>query len=315
MPKAARDKLGNLGKIDVPTFDPDDVVLVDDKASALYDERVDNDYKESLVLNIMFAPEGVPQGIIEPLSGRRNRETGKIEIIDGRQRTKAAREANRRLKKQGLEPIRLPVWIKRASDQSAMGMLISANEHRTEDSAENRAKKIQRYIALGRDEKEVAVLLGVSESTVKNLLRLLDAPAAVRNAEAAGKISTSDSYKLAREAKTDPEQAKKMLAELLEKAPRTPGKKRSKNAKKAREIVRKTKTKKLGALLEASSEASEAKAEAKAGKKLENEVAEAIASWIEATWNAKGDWAGAPDQIPGLIRSGEWRKHGEKAAE
>jgi ParB family transcriptional regulator, chromosome partitioning protein len=294
MPKAARDKLGNKGKIDVYLFDPEDVVLVEEKDSALYDERVDNDFKESLVLNMMFAPDGVPQGVIETLSGRRNSETGKVEIIDGRQRTKAAREANKRLKKQGLEPIRLPVHIKRANDQRAMAMLISANEHRTEDSADARARKAQRYIDLGRDEKEVAVLLGVSESTVKNLLRLLDAPAAVRNAEAAGKISTSDAYKLARE---EPERAKEMLSELLEKAPRTPGKKRSKNAKKAREIVR----------------GSKAKSEARETRKLEKEVAESIAAWIEATWNSKGDWAGAPDQIPALIRSGEWRKH--RAAE
>jgi ParB family transcriptional regulator, chromosome partitioning protein len=295
MPKKSRDSLNNKGKIDVPTFDPNDVVLVEDKTSALYDERVENDYKESLVLNMMFAPDGVPQGVLKPLTGRRNSETGKIEIIDGRQRTKAAREANRRLKQRGFEPIWLPVWIKRANDQRAMGMLISANEHATEDSPINRAKKAQRYIDLGRDEKEVAVLLGMSESTVKNLLKLLDAPAVIRNAVDAGKITTSDAYRLSRE---EPDEAKKKLGELLEKAPRTPGKKRSKNAKKAREIVR-------------GSKASEAKSEARAEKKAENAVAEAIAVWIETTWDEKGDWAGAPSEIPKLIRSGEWRKRRE----
>jgi ParB family transcriptional regulator, chromosome partitioning protein len=133
------------------------------------------------------------------------------------------------------------------------------------------------------------VLLGMSESTVKNLLKLLDAPAVVRNAVDAGKITTSDAYKLARE---EPEVAKKKLDTLLEHAPRTPGKKRSKNAKKAREIVSGGKS-----------------SEARETKKLENGVAEAIAAWIEATWNEKGDWAGAPAQIPNLIREGEWRKH------
>ena len=38
-------------------------------------------------------------------------------------------------------------------------------------------------------------------------------------------------------------------------------------------------------------------------------MAEAIAAWIEATWNDKGDWGGAPAQIPKLIRSGEWKKY------
>jgi ParB family chromosome partitioning protein len=291
MPKAARDKLGNKGKIDVPTFDPDEVVLIDEKGVALYDERVENDYDEALVLNMMFEIDGVPQGVIEPLVGRRNAETGKVEIIIGRRRTKAAREANRRRKKKGLEPIWLPVHIKRANDQRALAMLISENEHRLDDTPMNRAKKAQRYIDLGRDEKEIAVLFGVSESTVKNMLKLLDAPAAVRNAVDAGKITTSDAYKLARE---EPEEARKKVNELIEHAPRTPGKKRSKNAKKARAIVSGGKAK--------SSEARET-------KKMEKEVAEAIAAWIEATWDEKGDWAGAPSQIPALIRSGEWKKH------
>jgi hypothetical protein len=51
-------------------------------------------------------------------------------------------------------------------------------------------------------------------------------------------------------------------------------------------------------------------------KKSENAVAEAIAAWIEATWNENGDWGGAPSEIPARIRSGDWReKGGEKAAE
>jgi hypothetical protein len=80
MPKAARDALNSKGKIDVYLFDPQD------KASALYDKRADNDFKESMVLNMMHEDDkGVPLGVIENLSGRRQAETGKVEIIDGRQ--------------------------------------------------------------------------------------------------------------------------------------------------------------------------------------------------------------------------------------
>jgi ParB family chromosome partitioning protein len=291
MPKASRDALGAKGRADVYLFDPDDLVLVEEETSVLYDDRVKGAFKESLVANILFAPDGVPQGVLKPLLLRRNAETGKCEVVDGRQRTKAAREANRRLKKQGLEPIRVPGILKRANDARLLGMLISSNEHSTEDSPMNRAKKAQRYIDLGRDEKEVAVLLGTSESTVKNLLRLLEAPAAIRNAVDAGKITTSDAYRLSRE---EPTEARKKLGELLEKAPRTPGKKRSKNAKKAREIV--------------GGAASSAKENAKETKKAENEVAEAIAAWIEATWN-EATWGGSPSEIPARIRNGEWRKY------
>ncbi len=288
MPKASRDALNAKGKTDVYYFDPADVVLVEDQKSALYDERVDNEVKEGLVLNMMFAPDGVPQGVLTVLAGRRNAETGKIEIVDGRHRTKAAREANKRLKKAGLEPIRLPVQLKRSNDQRLMAMMISANEHSTEDSPMNKAKKMQRYVELGRDEKELAALFGMSEASVKNHLRLLEAPAVVRNAVDAGKITASDAYKLARE---EPEEAKKKLGKLLEHAPRTPGKKRSKNAKKAREIV----------------SGNEARAKRSADEnRVEAWVVANIADWIEKTWNDE-TWGGAPREIPARIRAGEWR--------
>ena len=228
---------------------------------------------------LLFRP---PQGVLEPITVIRNPESGKVEVVIGRQRVKAAREANKLLKKQGLEPIRVPAMIARASSHRAMGMLISENEHRQDDTPLGKAKKAQRYIDLGRDESEIAVLFGISKASVKNLLSLLDAPAAVRNAVETGKISTSDGYKLA---KLEPGEAKEKVAELVEHAPRVPGKKRSKNASKAREIV--------GGGNGVS-------------KKAENAVATDIAAWIDANWN---DCA----EVTKAIRAGKWREmRGEK---
>lgn len=306
MPKASRDALKAKGKTDVYYFDPADVVLVENEKSVLYDERVKNDFRESLVLNMMYAPDsdGPPQGVLKVLLGRRNPETGKVEIIDGRQRTKAAREANKRLKKQGAEPIRLPVLLRRASsDQRVMAMLISSNEHATEDSPLAKARKAQRYIDLGRDEKEVAALFGISPATVKNLLALLEAPAAVRSAVESGKISVSDGYRLAR---LEPAEAKGKVAELVEKAPRVPGKKRSKNASKAREIV--------SGVVEIPSNIRKAIIQGTGGGgggsaavDVENSAATAIADWIESNWN-EVNWGGDPKTIPDRIRAGEWRE-------
>ena len=309
MPKASRDALKAKGKTDVWYFDPKDVVLVKDKDSPVYDERVHNTFNEALVRSMMYAPDGeTPQGVLEILNGSRNPETGKIEITDGRQRTMACIEANRRFKKQGLPPLRLPVHLKRVSASQRMAMMIATNEGRTEDSPMNRALKAQRYINLGHDEKEVADLLCTSESTVKNLLRLLDAPAVVRQAVDSGKVSVSDGYKLSRK---EPEEAREKLAELLVKAPRTPGKKRSPNAKKAREVMSRPEPKSVdggGAALPA------ATLNTKEWKKAEDIVAETIAAWIEANWVSDGNWDGTPAAIPARIRAGEWRKHGEGAA-
>ena len=285
MPKKSRDSLNAKGKRDAYMFDPEDLFLVVDEKSPLYDERVHLPVDEALVLNLMHAPDGVPQGVIEPITAVRNQESGRVEVLVGRQRVKAAREANKRLKKAGLEPIRVPAMIQRSTQpHRVLGVLISENEIRQDDTPLGRAKKAQRYIDLGRDESEVAALFGISKASVKNLLSLLDAPAAVRNAVESGQITTSEGYKLA---KLEPAEARDKVAELKEHAPRTPGQKRRGNSTKAREIVSNGKSNGIS-------------------KKGEDAVATDIAAWIDANWD---DCA----EITKAIRSGKWREaRGEK---
>ena len=100
-----------------------------------------------------------------------------------------------------------------------------------------------------------------------------------------------------------------MLGQLLEQAPRAPGKKKqdSKSASRARAILRGPKAKlapdpKNGASLEDAVIG----AVAAGAVALEDAVAEAIAVWIEQNWG-NGNWDGAPATIPERIRKGEWR--------
>jgi hypothetical protein len=112
-------------------------------------------------------------------------------------------------------------------------------------------------------------------------------------------------------AREEPEEAKKKLGKLLEHAPRTPGKKRSKNAGKAREIVRDgaggggARVEKPNAL---------DRSILRSEKIVEDAVAAAIADWIEKNWN-DADWNGSPKAIPERIRAGEWRDKKPEAAE
>lgn len=209
-------------------FDPEQLFLVTDEKSDLYDERVNLEPQEAFVLNLE------QYGVLEPVLVRKNTTTGKTEVVDGRQRVKGLRVANKHLKKKGLEPWRIAAVVKRGDGGAAIGMMISANEQRTSDDPMNLARKASRMLERGKTEEEVGVALGRSASSVKNLIKLLDAPAVVRHAVEAGKISVSDGYKLAG---LEVEEAKKKVEQLVEHAPRTPGKKRSKNAKKAREII------------------------------------------------------------------------------
>jgi len=293
MPKASRDSLNAKGKRDAYMFDPEDLVLVTDEKHPLYDPRVHLPVDENLVLNMMFCPDGkVPQGVLEPISGVRDPETGKVLVVIGRQRTKACREANKRLKKRGLEPLRIPAMLVRADAVRGMGMLISENEHRQNDTPLGRAEKMARYMGLGRDEAEVATLFGISEASVKNHLSLLDAPSAIRDAVETGKITVSSAYKLA---KMEPGEAKDRLAELMEHAPREPGKKRSKNGAKARNIVN-----------------GGGKGDVpKISKKGEDAVATDIAAWIDQNFEdfdpslIKGIRSGSGGRCAGRRRVGD----------
>ena len=228
--KRVRDALSGQheGKKDAFLLDPDKVVLVEDRASALFDERVHKALSEPMVLNIMAI------GVHTPITVRRHPETGDIECVMGRRRVLHNREANRRLRAQGLQPRWIPCTVRRGEAADLLDLVVSENEQREADSPLNRARKMQKMIELGRSEQHVATMCGCSVATVKNTLSLLDAPATLRKAVESGQVSVSDAYKLA---KLDPAEVAKKVEKLKAEAPREPGKKKSKNSAKAREIV------------------------------------------------------------------------------
>ena len=230
--KQSKDALGAKGKKDQFQFDPNDLVLVVDPKHPLYDKRVHLPVKESLVRNIMAF------GVIEPIVVRKNPETGEVEVVAGRQRVMACREANRRLIAQGLEPHWIPAIVRRGECTSLMGVMASENEHREDDSPVGRAEKMQRMLDMGRSEEEVAVTFGLkTAATVKQSVLLLEAPRVVRDAVESEAITPTEGSKLA---KMEPEAATKALERLLKEAPRQSGKKRRANAKRAREIIDQT---------------------------------------------------------------------------
>lgn len=228
MARDTRKAHGAAGKKDLLLFDPEDVKLVTDEKHHLYDARVHDEPDEAFIAGCDH------RGVVEPIIVSKDPETGETLCEDGRKRVKGLRIANRRRKKRGEVPWRIEAKVVRGKAGDAMGRMVMLNEHRTADTPLNKAHKASRMLELGLTEEEVARDFGVSVSTIHNLIKILDAPAAVRNAVEAGKISVSAGYKLAR---LDAPEAKKKVEQLVEHAPRTPGKKRSKNAKKAREIV------------------------------------------------------------------------------
>lgn len=171
-------RIEGAGRSDLFTLDPEIIVIPED--GPLFDERSALPLDESLVLNIMF------QGVLEPIIVRKNGPT--IEVVAGRQRVKATREANRRLAEMGKAPIKIPAILKQGSDAEMYGILISENEIRRADDQVAKGKKALRLMNLGYTVPDIAVVFGVSHDTVRRWLALNDLTPEVQEAVSTGEI-------------------------------------------------------------------------------------------------------------------------------
>jgi ParB family transcriptional regulator, chromosome partitioning protein len=232
MARDTRKANGALGKTDMLLFDPEKIKVVNDPEHALYDARANEEPTETFIENVMTF------GVTLPVVFRKDAETGEVVVEDGRKRTLALREANKRLAKKGVpkaEQWRLPAIPKRGSEADAILRMIMLNEQRFADTVSNKARKAAAALDRGKTEGEVACAMGVSVATVRRMVKFIDAPAVVRNAADAGKITMSDAYRLA---ELPVDEAREKVAALVAHAPRAPGKKRSRaSARRARQVV------------------------------------------------------------------------------
>jgi ParB family chromosome partitioning protein len=227
MGKSSVDTYGASGQSKVLHFKPEDLTLVKSEKHALYDDRVAQDIAEEFICNIDF------YGILEPVVVRRNTEDGKIEVVAGRQRVRAAIEVNKRRKKRGEKLLLVPAIVNRGDDLRMMGVMASENEGRVANTPMQRATLIQRMLNHGMDERSISVAMNISVATVKNLLGLMEAPAAVRAAVQSGKVSAAVGYKLSR---LPAAEAKAKLTEATTVAPKVPGR-RTGAGRKQMEVV------------------------------------------------------------------------------
>lgn len=207
----AKSGYGAVGRGDLLWFEPEALVLVEDENHLLYDERVHFPIDDAMVRNIMV------HGIIEPIVIRKNGEVkGKpiVEVVDGRQRVKNAREANKRIVAEGGVPIRVPATVRRGDERSLPVVMVTTNEMRKGDNMLVRARKCARLTAIGWGEEEVAVAFGVSKTTVRNWLALLEASVAVQKAVERAEIPLTVANKLAKLPMDEqPEALEKLRAE------------------------------------------------------------------------------------------------------
>jgi ParB family chromosome partitioning protein len=205
---------------DVLWLDPEELVLVTDRNSPFFDKRVLWDTNDELVQNMLYKKQGVLEPIIIA------KEANRPIVIDGRQRVKAARKANERLKKQGGIPILVPCILKRGDDEDLFDMSISTNELRTQDSPIDKARKLKIILNSGKSYADAAKIFGVSVTTIYNWEKLIGINEEVKKAVKDGKISSTKAAELSNLPRT--EQAKNIAAASKKKV------KKSRSAKEIR---------------------------------------------------------------------------------
>jgi len=198
MGQNASKAVGAQGRIDAHMMDPDALTIVqDDPKHPLYDGlgKDGQGIAEDMILNVMA------HGILQPILARKAGEKdGRpvIEVIAGRDRVRAARLANARLKKQGSVQIRVPVILKRGDDSKLFGMMLSENIHRKELSPLYKATQMQRYLDFGASEKDVMRDLKISSGTVRNYKALLELSTPVKKAVDSFQISAEAAIELSK---------------------------------------------------------------------------------------------------------------------
>lgn len=222
---------GATGVSNLLYFDPEDVHLVTDVKHPLYDPRVKLPVDPMTVASIML------KGVVEPIIVWKDPDTGKVLVVDGRGRTQACREANKQLKKRGEAPKSLPAIVGKGDASGVMGTMVVANEGRREVTAISRAHRAKRLLAQGYTDDEVATLLHVSRSSMRNLMLLLDAPTAVQEAVASGEVPVTMGYAMAKLPAAEAKEKIETMREAVkdEPAPEPGGKVSRKRTKKMRE--------------------------------------------------------------------------------
>ncbi|WP_194967124.1 hypothetical protein [Escherichia coli] len=205
MAKDSKLVYGASGKTNVLTFEPENLHLVTDKTHPLYDERIHLPISEAMVLNIM------DQGVLEPIIVWKDPETGLSCVEQGRHRIIKKKKANKRLLKEGKEPLLVPAVAKRGSAVRMAQAMVSANEIRQADTPLGRAKKMADALERGHDEDDLALMFGCSVQTVRATLSLLDATQAVREAVEAGTVTVTQARQLA---SLKPEEQREKVSEI-----------------------------------------------------------------------------------------------------
>lgn len=171
----ARDKYKQLygyeGVLDAPSYNPDKVVLIEDPTHLLFDPRVRRPADPKLVAWIL-ENERVPGEITIYF----DKDLGPL-VVNGRQRTRAAREANRIRSEKSLPPVLLRTDKRRFASMQEAAEAIEILNLGFASTTEEQAEKVRLWLSRDYPREKIAEMLGLTVGKVKRLEHWKERPA------------------------------------------------------------------------------------------------------------------------------------------
>jgi len=189
-------KRWGCGRADQMKFDADVPHIVTDSKHRLCDpEANDKPVTEEKLANMERVGQLKPI-IVWLEEDEKNKDEGRVLVVDGRQRLKTIREVNRRRKKAGLEP--LPVYAVPYKGDDPEEAMYAANSIVETDDAHTKARKVKRFLDR-HTEADALVVFGFTRQTLSNLMALVEkAVPAVQKLVAKGELAASAAYTVAK---------------------------------------------------------------------------------------------------------------------
>lgn len=168
--------------------DPKHVLFERDRNALPVDTRIVNE----IVAAARLSKDAV--GILSAIVVRRG-ANGILEIVEGRQRYKAAVRAKE------MHPeltITVPIRMMTLKDSTALKASVIGNEHRVADTIVSRAEKVRMAQECGFPQEQICEMYNVDWNTILGWLRILDADDSVRDAVTQGRITQTAAVSIAR---------------------------------------------------------------------------------------------------------------------
>lgn len=191
------EEFGAEGRGQTFTYKAEKLIIVDDPKSPLYDPRIHQPVPDWMVKSILEL------GVLKPILVRRNGTnedgTPRIEVVDGRQRVRAVREANWYILQEGgsEEDLKLVPAVYKRLDAKAAETVSNAANLSIVDSPLTRAKKIQRYLDNGHTEEAAMTTFGFdSPAALQGALAILECSEEVQKGVEDGTVTLSAAKEL-----------------------------------------------------------------------------------------------------------------------